>query len=81
MFNQVSRMAWLSSPAQILGARANRKVHLGQFARNQSGILQFTDADREVDIFFDQVELTVIQIDLDFDLGMPRQKSLIGRAN
>ncbi len=44
-------------------------------ARNQAGIFQITDTNSEIDVFRDQVDLAIVQIDIDPDFGMLRHKS------
>ena len=57
-------------PGEILGTRTNRKMHAGELARDQTGVLQVSNPNCEIDIFLDQINLAVIQVDFEFDCGI-----------
>ena len=69
-------MLWLPESGEIFGARTNRKMHAGELARDQAGVLQVANPNRKIDIFSDQIDLAVIQIDFEFNFWVIGHESV-----
>src|SRR5262249_59120535 len=63
-----------SARFQIGRARASHTVYLSDTYRDQVAVGEIADAKRDIDVLVQEVDHPVLQIELNVDLGVRRQK-------
>ena len=75
MFGQISRRARPPAPRNVGGARIHHTMDVTHPARDQSRLGRRSDADRDVETFFDQIEAAVAQYEFYAKTGMSIEKA------
>ena len=52
---------------QVVRRRCNNTAYVEQFTCNQRRVLQVTNSEREIEVFFEQVDAPIVEIEIKFD--------------